>query len=114
MRISDWSSDVCSSDLYPEIVQQCQHQNSDGDDGRRGRIGAYMADLNNDLVAYARPEHQPPVIHGNQAADPELGDRLRRERSEEHTSELQSLLRISYAVLGLKKKTDNFRSQTFV
>src|SRR3546814_13403388 len=64
---------------YPEIVQQCQHQNSDGDDGRRGRIGAYMADLNNDLVAYARPEHQPKVIHGNQAADPELGDRLRRE-----------------------------------
>src|SRR3546814_7404838 len=36
-----------------------------------------------------------------------LGDKKRRERSEEHTSELQSLMRISYAVFCLKKKKRN-------
>src|SRR3546814_3863307 len=50
-------------------------------------------------------------------ADLELGahrlaaiERIGRQRSEEHTSELQSLVRISYAVFGLKKKKNNIRT----
>src|SRR3546814_9806384 len=36
---------------------------------------------------------------------------VERARSEEHTSELQSLMRISYAVFCLKKKTDNYQAK---
>src|SRR3546814_9378940 len=50
------------------------------------------------------------VIHRQRAllgALAQVGDRLFDPRSEEHTSELQSLMRISYAVFCLKKKTNN-------
>src|SRR3546814_5119272 len=43
-----------------------------------------------------------PVVH----IGPELADLVGRTRSEEHTSELQSLMRISYAVFCLKKKNN--------
>src|SRR3546814_4170331 len=47
----------------------------------------------------------PPTLFGRRAVrDPRLVHDLRRGRSEEHTSELQSLMRISYAVFCLKKK----------
>src|SRR3546814_7290214 len=59
----------------------------------------------------ADAEHQPEQGQpGAQAAAPELLDGLapdRGQRSEEHTSELQSLMRISYAVFCLKKKNKN-------
>src|SRR3546814_10579560 len=45
------------------------------------------------------------------ALGPRLGDRLFERRSEEHTSELQSLMRISYAVFCLKKKTEHRRAE---
>src|SRR3546814_4431335 len=101
MRISDWSSDVCSSDL--DVVAR-------GDAGR---------DL--DPRQGASGSGQPRLVHGDRAraarqsaararGDPRDARRLSgREdaqppRSEEHTSELQSLMRISYAVFCLKKK----------
>src|SRR3546814_4413558 len=97
MRISDWSSDVCSSDL--EAAQ----------DRRRGRCGGV------DSAARSRParrRHRRLVgfgIHlpgaGRRPARPRDRPEGRRQgRSEEHTSELQSLMRISYAVFCLKKK----------
>src|SRR3546814_1093946 len=46
-----------------------------------------------------------PLTRDRGAAAPVIGSRLDRSRSEEHTSELQSLMRISYAVFCLKKKT---------
>src|SRR3546814_1032399 len=78
MRISDWSSDVCSSDLWLNVLHG-QHALGDW------RIGWD--------AAYAKTKSSTylPII--NQTA-----------RSEEHTSELQSLMRISYAVFCLKKK----------
>src|SRR3546814_6434337 len=84
MRISDWSSDVCSSDLriYAAIGLAA------GDVGRAGDVGAGMM-----------PWHAPGAGAGFDGVD----DRL-RDRSEEHTSELQSLMRISYAVFCLKQK----------
>src|SRR3546814_10449966 len=100
MRISDWSSDVCSSDLGFEgatIVEDrgvflivAQHRHDD------------------DLVRRdARRAAQPIVVamrHDDAADHPGRGAPARRvARSEEHTSELQSLMRISYAVLCLKK-----------
>src|SRR3546814_1922040 len=75
LRISDWSSDVCSSDLRAAACAVLRKRPDDpGIHRARRRTGA------------ADP------------GSPEPG------RSEEHTSELQSLMRISYAVFCLKKK----------
>src|SRR3546814_10104409 len=97
MRISDWSSDVCSSDLRPAF----------GD--RDNRLCARAAVDGRQLILQPRRR----VGHSGHAGDGPRGGRLFRRlaradrargRSEEHTSELQSLMRISYAVFCLKKK----------
>src|SRR3546814_5865486 len=98
MRISDWSSDVCSSDLKGTDAQENQRKTEVGSVNRRGRRRTRDAPIR--LVIHTR-------IHNGY--DPEATDsatawrgRVRRSRpfrSEEHTSELQSLMRISYAVL---------------
>src|SRR3546814_5076562 len=100
MRISDWSSDVCSSDLriQPEIdagivritrrALPVLHRDATVIEGARH--------FQNRDVGYARAGiqgHRHPVVRA-----------VRAGRSEEHTSELQSLMRISYAVFCLKKK----------
>src|SRR3546814_5328845 len=110
MRISDWSSDVCSSDLV-------------GAFGGRADIMEHIAPIG--------PVYQAGTLSGNPVAvaagrvtlrllsEPGFYERLSARtaklvdglieranaaRSEEHTSELQSLMRISYAVFCLKKK----------
>src|SRR3546814_1886762 len=112
MRISDWSSDVCSSDLT-----------RGGAARRRGHPDHALVDHVEIVAPDAdrRPavvRHAPVVVGAEVipvAHDARLdgiaavGDarhhhgKLQR-RSEEHTSELQSLMRISYAVFCLKKK----------
>src|SRR3546814_993617 len=100
MRISDWSSDVCSSDL--------EHVGPDF------QIGAL--DVEALAAAGLEQSHRDQVDRQTQRRDhqhaggghrwrlAEAADRL--PRSEEHTSELQSLMRISYAVFCLKQKTE--------
>src|SRR3546814_6730880 len=113
MRISDWSSDVCSSDLVGE-----------GDVALEPLTGGVSCDvwkvetLSGPIVV-KRPlpqlrvaaEWLAPVERGTsevrwlrraRGVDPAI-------RSEEHTSELQSLMRISYAVFCLKKKKKHNR-----
>src|SRR3546814_6796169 len=71
---------------------------------RRGRIAdGHACDV---VVRQAVAGHDPRCRHGLDGAPVErrCGIRRRYERSEEHTSELQSLMRISYAVFCLKKK----------
>src|SRR3546814_1602619 len=116
MRISDWSSDVCSSDLPREkrglISRSCNTRNTwemgsrfRGNDGRVDRENSEIH-FRKSLVAPrlacfdARHEDAPPPRASARAVR-----HLRLRRSEEHTSELQSLMRISYAVFCLKKKT---------
>src|SRR3546814_3544176 len=92
MRISDWSSDVCSSDLCCGVVpsrQRARHEPIPGD-----RHGSFHS------TALFRADHSGRA--GLDWAVP--GRRRKHARSEEHTSELQSLMRISYAVFCLKKK----------
>src|SRR3546814_3675489 len=109
MRISDWSSDVCSSDLFGycglERVHRFWRPGQEFCDIRvqphwccPRRSGAYPCG------AFAYLELRAAGRSG-QGACPLLV-RIRRGfvRSEEHTSELQSLMRISYAVFCLKKK----------
>src|SRR3546814_6134629 len=69
----------------------------------RFRQRQQVAPLEEDLAACLRPLRQQP--HERQR-----GHRLAAARSEEHTSELQSLMRISYAVFCLKKQNHNKRS----
>src|SRR3546814_10603462 len=83
MRISDWSSDVCSSDLLLHL---------------RHPAVAMQGDVAAGLARGRRPL-------GQRAAERLHGQIVGQQRSEEHTSELQSLMRISYAVFCLKKKT---------
>src|SRR3546814_9201089 len=122
MRISDWSSDVCSSDLGadPRTLHQRRLvlRRLQGDPG----LGLVLR-LDHRQRCTPRPQrglHPRALLPGpgdrregrRAAPGTSLGvemvriDRLalRDARSEEHTSELQSLMRISYAVFCLKKK----------
>src|SRR3546814_7833668 len=110
MRISDWSSDVCSSDL------NAGHAHERGPDPRRSqsrgraaigglsRLAGCRADDGGIGGAHAAPSrrHGPSQCRTRREYQGHAG-RLWR-RSEEHTSELQSLMRISYAVFCLKTK----------
>src|SRR3546814_1479455 len=105
MRISDWSSDVCSSDLVEVDVQRQAAQ-----PGRQQR--AEHAKRNDEK----HRQRYPPVFikrrqqqEHDQKRKPHQHRRLSGRllfliRLEKHTSELQPLMRISYAVFFLKKK----------
>src|SRR3546814_10237995 len=115
MRISDGSSDVCSSDL-------ADHQEARGvvaavldragDDFHSIDVRGVLAGDRCGIVGLLRPAHRLGVAgHGlafglrQVLAQPVPALRQRKAvRSEEHTSELQSIMRISYAVFCLKKK----------
>src|SRR3546814_5327983 len=97
MRISDWSSDVCSSDLRDGQGLQ-----------RKGAPDFRIPDPVSEPLP-PRPRGLLGCLPGLRGArHPARGAGRRRrplrDRSEEHTSELQSLMRISYAVFCLKKK----------
>src|SRR3546814_7870525 len=98
MRISDWSSDVCSSDLR----------------AGRAMAGRAMAEAS----APPSPKRRampasimPRCISSRSRGGTARPARMRAPRSEEHTSELQSLMRISYAVFCLKKKNTQKQKQ---
>src|SRR3546814_10340078 len=112
MRISDWSSDVCSSDLTT-LADQLVNR-------RHEALHLFKLLYRVPVRAKTQKPRRPtgPPGHHTQSAmfklkKPVQGQRLgcspttspRVARSEEHTSELQSLMRISYAVFCLKKKT---------
>src|SRR3546814_2567836 len=109
MRISDWSSDVCSSDL--ELRRWLLGPESRARGRRRGLAARLM-----DVASY--DEQGAAAIEAIIRAARDLpsegwlarlaeGDPFGPIRSEEHTSELQSLMRSSYAVFCLKKKKNN-------
>src|SRR3546814_5862158 len=142
MRISDWSSDVCSSDLLlvdrarrqplrlelrgiendanlaadPAVAIDARHA-GDGEQLLGDVVVDVPAQLLDRHVGRDRREAGEIVVGRVDAADlrlentvgqvaPDLLDRAAHilDRSEEHTSELQSLMRLSYAVFCLKKK----------
>src|SRR3546814_7022650 len=116
MRISDWSSDVCSSDLFAVAVAgaEAERRIVPAARGRNALLG--RADL-----VFERPERRV-VLHRRGhpglgvAAGRQLGPEIVRQalqvgRSEEHTSELPSLMRISYAFFRLKHQIDRRQSR---
>src|SRR3546814_10601170 len=100
MRISDWSSDVCSSDLPAAVYEdQCSIKTEAAQVDLR--IAGVALSCSRDAGIGAEKVAKECVEVGR----PRALDFLAREnRSEEHTSELQSLMRISYAVFCLKNK----------
>src|SRR3546814_4748829 len=122
MRISDWSSDVCSSDLFKPS------RRSDGasfstattpsprvcTDGSRTAQRKYGTNSKPATPAITKAARQSMISvirapANGPTATPRGAAKL--SRSEEHTSELQSLMRISYAVFCLQKKT-KYNKQT--
>src|SRR3546814_3397132 len=126
MRISDWSSDVCSSDLLAQhragaeqtaraIEEELPRGGAGGEDRRDDLEQVAIDRAQRDAVA-REPRRRRDDARHRQAGEilmngEEPGDRPRHRdgadadvelRSEEHTSELQSLMRISYAVFCLK------------
>src|SRR3546814_6535049 len=134
MRISDWSSDVCSSDLYstlygdtaggfavikdvPKLLvyDLCRLRNE-----RAGRELVPESVLTKPPSAELRPDQRDdqslppyevldPLLEAYVELDLTRGEIIASGRSEEHTSELQSLMRISYAVFCLKKKKNKHK-----
>src|SRR3546814_2351844 len=106
MRISDWSSDVCSSDLpgirHPAPAFAAEGIRRHDLSGRRRDRGHCIGDRR----ILCGPAWRHLIVGAGHRAEGR-GD---GPRSEEHTSELQSLMRISYAVFCLKKKTPTHNS----
>src|SRR3546814_7054054 len=113
MRIRDWSSDVCSSDLV--LTARLESRPLVADIADRSALAASIAPdkvwpARDYFLAKAEEQRERHERFGDTSdnLEPNLKDGpggLRDLRSEEHTSELQSLMRISYAVFCLKKKT---------
>src|SRR3546814_3623426 len=111
MRISDWSSDVCSSDLNSRRGRYICVST------RRSRRARSIA---RSCGAASRRPHSANYGNGGKIRDIVEGPHVRtcrptqsgrNVRSEEHTSELQSLMRISYAVFCLKQKKHEKQQQ---
>src|SRR3546814_3194247 len=134
MRISDWSSDVCSSDLVRRhvrndevgraaerldqrngcgVVQEIHLEDLDSLD----RLAGKQVDPGDARARIRFADNLRPAARRDAQVDDrarlleqaeffvDLDQLVRGARSEEHTSELQSLMRLSYAVFCLKKKT---------
>src|SRR3546814_2183079 len=120
LRISDWSSDVCSSDLRrglhprrrPHSVQvvksRMPFQEKSSMEPTPRVESSSRSSMSSSVIAlpllvsgFRAPSAVPPE---DSRLNQMLNQAVKRCRSEEHTSELQSLMRISYAVFCLKKK----------
>src|SRR3546814_2750548 len=122
MRISDWSSDVCSSDLVPVSRRR---EASKPDTNRPRMLDAWLSPTSQ-LCGSVSPVSS---LNRSPAFSARVRGRLRTKstapsklaiesrsvsaRSDEHTSELQSLMRLSYAVLGLKNTNQQKPTNTY-
>src|SRR3546814_4869271 len=100
MRISDWSSDVCSSDL----LDAGQVAPADRTAERPGGAEAGRVDLYGRGAAQRGADEVDGEQHRQRAEHRSQPRHHRHRRSDEHTSEVQSLMRITYAVFCLTKK----------
>src|SRR3546814_4486055 len=102
MRISDWSSDVCSSDRHPLLIEAISKLDREDLLPLRRNPNAHSRAMKiMDLIAFRLRFQGFKCLVGYVCP-----------RSEEHTSELQSLMRISYAVFCLKTKNNSYTKQT--
>src|SRR3546814_8995421 len=118
MRISDWSSDVCSSDLeHPRAgakVKDVAERRSACGQPVEHREAARRRRMLPRAERTSRFDQKGGAARGCAVGmsagvdmEPPLGDRLKPCQIGRHTSELQSLMRISYAVFCLQQKNTN-------
>src|SRR3546814_6107999 len=121
MRISDWSSDLCSSDLAErqqagDLVARpegdgeaiAQQQEVKAQQGEAADQPEFLGQHGKDEVGlFLGQEVELALGALHEALAGERPGTEADHRSEEHTSELQSLMRISYAVFCLQKKNTN-------
>src|SRR3546814_10567933 len=124
MRISDWSSDVCSSDLLALLVGDALRQRLGRFENERIRprrqlleqaeLAIVDACVSGDLGQVATDQRELVMAVEITNAAQAVGriTIIEMARSEEHTSELQSLMRISYAVFCLKKQNKTAERNT--
>src|SRR3546814_9794624 len=122
MRISDWSSDVCSSDLQigdervDPLLELGLGRVVDGHqpDGLFGRHHRHRLGRGQLQILFGRFGRQrAETVNGPKRSRlVRNGHRRSAARSEEHTSELQTLMRISYAVFCLKNKKKSTKNLT--
>src|SRR3546814_4534884 len=103
MRISDWSSDVCSSDLLDGRGRHPRRRLCPDPEGRSPRASSRTVPAAAASIS----------VCATGACRASATGVARSRRSEEHTSELQSLMRISYAVFCLKKKKEPSQSPIY-
>src|SRR3546814_10525737 len=122
MRISDWSSDVCSSDLgrgsyrslYLDfravgLLHRAQahlriHIQDQADDAEEAEAAGDACRRHDRALSEGRAGTLTTALRTVSEGQSRMSRTVAVVRSEEHTSELQSLMRISYAVFCLKKK----------
>src|SRR3546814_5024738 len=117
MRISDWSSDVCSSDLLTHVEHNLAVEGAESLSAEHlaalvkmetsGELTATQAKAV--LAEMVDTGEAPAAIAEAKGYEAMSSDAL--ERSEEHTSELQSLMRSAYAVFCLQKKKQKIDSR---
>src|SRR3546814_3808231 len=111
MRISDWSSDVCSSDLSSGYndARRALISESASYDLRPGSVPGFEDQLRRGMAVIEAAGisqtgiYEPTMAHLSEKPSVERSGDTVHLRSEEHTSELQSLMRISYAVFSWKR-----------
>src|SRR3546814_2288692 len=106
LRIMDWSSDVCSSDLSRAFYAtlDCRVASLLAMTTVKVRAAAFAAPGPYSVTMLAARRASHTANSGTATPSAMIHQLSARVRSEEHTSELQSLMRISYAVFCLKKK----------
>src|SRR3546814_2931740 len=104
MRISDWSSDVCSSDLKGRRRDRQPTVRPSANQSRKGIAIETDGFIDCRELSLGRLDAALGLLHRGAGFKTGVEASHDKIRSEEHTSELQSLMRISYAVFCLKKK----------
>src|SRR3546814_7801442 len=125
MRISDWSSDVCSSDLLQAgngrftrgvatALGSITNQVPPSSDQRSRRGEKTMNNTMSPVLSFVGNSAGSASMNRPGASSTDSGSwyEAMSKRSEEHTSELQSLMRISYAVFCLKQKKKYQKNDT--
>src|SRR3546814_1659742 len=98
VRISDWSSDVCSSDLSGRTSRNGFAPKNDDPAFLKATDGMSTSQPPSRSLHRSSPRFSSSSRRSDRGVSPGRQTRSSRMRSEEHTSELQSLMRISYAV----------------